>query len=91
MSPSLRRSAPFRRTYIIWIIAYAVVFYLAITACFGYRLGSQLHAAKSNPFVGIGSQILGPKATEDFIVQQSRLPVVITASPAFWLALRLGE
>jgi hypothetical protein len=83
--------ASFRRTDVIRIVAYTIAFYLAITAFFGYRLGAQLHAAKSNPYVGIGSQILGPKATEDFMVQQSRLPVVVTASPVFWLALRLSE
>ena len=83
--------ASFRRNDGIRIVAYMIAFYLAITAFFGYRLGAQLHAAKSNPYVGIGSQILGPKATEDFMIQQSRLPVVVTASPAFWLALRLTE
>ncbi|HET9393542.1 MAG TPA: hypothetical protein VFO29_08520 [Candidatus Rubrimentiphilum sp.] len=75
----------------IRIVAYMLAFYLAITAFFGYRLGAQLHAAKSNPYVGIGTQILGPKATEDYMIQQSRLPAVVTASPAFWLALRLSE
>ena len=83
--------ASFRRADVIRILAYTIAFYLAITAFFGYRLGAQLHAAKSNPYVGIGSQILGPKATEDFMVQQARLPVVVTVSPAFWLALRLTE
>ena len=83
--------ASFRRNDVIRIVAYTIAFYLAITAFLGYRLGAQLHAAKSNPYVGIGSQILGPKATEDFMIQQARLPVIITASPAFWLALRLSE
>jgi hypothetical protein len=41
--------------------------------------------------VGIGSQILGTAATESFVVQQSGLPVLVTVSPAFWLALRLSE
>jgi len=81
----LRRNDTFR------IVAYTIAFYLAITAFFGYRLGTTIHAAKSNPYVGIGSQILGPAATENLMVEQSRLPVVITASPAFWLALRLTE
>ena len=81
----------FRRTDVIRIVAYTIAFYLAITAFFGYRLGTKIHAAKSNPYVGIGSQILGPQAIESFVVQQSGLPVVITASPAFWLALRLTE
>ena len=81
----------FRRTDAIRIVAYTIAFYLAITAFFGYRLGTKIHAAKSNPYVGIGSQILGPAATESYMVQASGLPVVITASPAFWLALRLGE
>jgi hypothetical protein len=76
---------------LITIVAYAIVFYLAITAYFGYRLGVKVHAAKSNPYVGIGSQILGTAATENFVVQQSDLPVLITVSPAFWLALRLSE
>jgi len=85
------RRASFRPADVIRVVAYTIAFYLAITAFFGYRLGSQLHAAKSNPYVGIGSQILGPKATEDFMVQQSHLPVIVTASPTFWLALRLSE
>src|SRR5438270_13063172 len=84
-------SASFRRADIIRIVAYTIAFYLAITAFFGYRLGAQLHAAKSNPYVGIGSQILGPKATEDVMVQQSRLPVIVTASPAVWRGLGLTE
>ena len=76
---------------VIRIIVYMVAFYLVITAYFGYRLGVKVHAAKSNPYVGIGSQIFGTVATESFVVQQSGLPVVITASPAFWLALRLAD
>lgn len=83
--------ASVQRNAIVRILAYTIAFYLAITAFFGYRLGAQLRAAKSNPYVGIGSQILGPKATEDFMIQQSRLPVVVTASPTFWIALRLAE
>ena len=81
----------FRPGSIIWAFASALVLYLAVTAFLGYRLGTQLHAAKSNPFVGIGSQILGPQATEDVMIQQSRLPLAVTASPSFRLALRLTE
>lgn len=73
------------------IVAYTIAFYLALTAFFGYRLGLKIHAAKSNPYVGIASQVLGTQATESFVVQQAGLPVLITGSPAFWLALRLAE
>jgi hypothetical protein len=73
------------------IVAYTIAFYLALTAFFGYRLGLKIHAAKSNPYVGIASQVLGPQATESFIVQQAGLPVLITASPTFWLALHFTE
>jgi hypothetical protein len=79
------------RPRILGIVAYTIAFYLALTAFFGYRLGREIHAAKSNPYVGIASQILGTQATESFVVQQAGLPVLVTASPAFWLALRLTE
>ncbi len=82
---------PLRRADIIRIAAYTIAFYLALTAFFGYRLGLKIHAAKSNPYVGIGSLILGPQATENVIVQQSGIPVFITVSPAFWFGVRLGE
>ncbi len=75
----------------VGIVAYTIAFYLALTAFFGYRLGLKIHAAKSNPYVGIASQVLGTQATESFVVQQAGLPVLITASPAFWLALHLTE
>jgi hypothetical protein len=73
------------------IVAYTIAFYLVLTGFFGYRLGLTIHAAKSNPYVGIASQVLGTQATESFVVQQSGLPVLITASPAFWIALHLTE
>jgi hypothetical protein len=78
------------RRYILYLL-YVVAFYLVITAYFGYRLGAKIHAAKSNPYVGVGSLVLGSKATETYMIQQSNLPVLITASPAFWLALHLTE
>lgn len=76
---------------VVGIAAYTIAFYLALTAFFGYRLGLKIHEAKSNPYVGIASQVLGSQATESFVVQESGLPVLITASPAFWIALRLSE
>ena len=79
------------RSRILTVVACAVVFYLVITALFGFRLGREIHAAKSNPYVGIASQVLGTQATETYVVQQSGLPSLITVSPAFWLALRLSE
>ena len=79
------------RSRILAIAAYAIAFYLAITGLFGFRLGREIHAAKSNPYVGVASQILGTQATETYVIQQSGLPGVITVSPAFWLALRLSE
>jgi hypothetical protein len=79
------------RPRIVGIVAYTIAFYLAITAFFGYRLGLEIHAAKSNPYVGIASRILGTQATESYVIQQAGLPVFITASPAFWLALHLTE
>lgn len=79
------------RPRILGVVAYTIAFYLALTAFFGYRLGREIHAAKSNPYVGIASQILGTQATENYVIQQSSLPVLVTASPAFCLALRLTE
>lgn len=79
------------RPRILGAAACALAFYLAVTAFFGYRLGREIHAAKSNPYVGIASRLLGTQATENFAIQQSGLPVLITASPAFRLALHLSE
>jgi hypothetical protein len=76
---------------ILGTVAYMIAFYLAITAFFGYRLGLEVRAAQSNPYVGIASRILGTQAMESDIIQKSGLPILITASPAFLLALRLTE
>lgn len=65
--------------------------YLIITALCGFHLGRQIYNAKSNPWIGLGSTLIGRDATESFAIQQSNFPNWITESPAFWIALRASE
>ena len=68
-----------------------LVGYLAITALGGFQVGRQIYAAKSNPFVGLGSALIGRDATESFAIKQMHIPAWVTDSPTFWIALRMAE
>lgn len=92
MTADQRDAAPERwSSRVLWFCGFVFVAYVLITALCGVQVGRQIDAAKSNPFVGLGSAMIGRDATETFAVRQSHLPRIITASPAFWIALRQAE
>jgi hypothetical protein len=81
-----------RRSNALPAVVIAIVgIYIALTAFAGYHVGHTIARARSNPFVGIGSQLIGREATERFAIEQLHVPAIITASPAFWVTLRLTE
>jgi hypothetical protein len=65
--------------------------YLVITGLFGLQTGRQIHDAKGNPFGNISSALSGRDATESLAIRQSNLPIWVTDSPSFWVAMRLSE
>lgn len=73
------------------IAAYLFAGYLALTALYGFEVGRQIHQAKANPILGVGSAIIGRDATESFAIEQAHLSGWITGSPTFWLAIRVSE
>jgi hypothetical protein len=92
MTSDQREAAPERwPSRALWFCGFAFIAYILITALCGYQVGRQIDAAKNNPFVGLGSAMIGRDATETFAVHQSHLPRIVTASPVFWMALRAAE
>jgi hypothetical protein len=73
------------------VLTSVIAAYLALTGFAGFHVGHTIAQARTNPFVGIGSQLIGRDATERFAIEQLHVPRVITASPAFWIAMRLSE
>jgi hypothetical protein len=65
--------------------------YALATAVAGYNVGRAISSAKANPLGAIASSMAGRDATERFAIERLHVPVVVTASPTFWLALRMSE
>jgi hypothetical protein len=73
------------------LIAITVLAYLVLTAIWGVALGHQIYVAKENPYVGLGSEMIGTDATEAFAIHRLHVPELVTKSPTFWAALRISE
>lgn len=73
------------------LIAITVLAYLVLTAIWGVAMGRQISVAKENPLVGIGAEMVGRDATEEYAIRRLRVPQLVTKSPTFWAALRISE
>jgi hypothetical protein len=73
------------------LIAITVLAYLVLTAVWGVALGHQIFVAKENPMVGMGSEMVGRDATEEYAIRRLHVPELVTKSPTFWAALRISE
>jgi hypothetical protein len=91
MIPPPPGPTPRRGNGFLTVLLSIIGVYLALTGLAGFRVGHTIAQARTNPFVGLGSQLIGRDATERFAIDQLRVPRVITVSPAFWVAMRLSE
>lgn len=92
MDKSSRRPVQISSLNIItWLAILVLGGYLALTGYAGYEVGRGIYEAKSNPLVNFGSNVVGRDAIETYVINREKLPRWITASPAFWIALRATE
>jgi hypothetical protein len=75
----------------VWLVVLLGLVYLGTTAYLGYRVGTAISQAKTHALIAIGAGIVGRNKVERVAIQKSGLPNYLTASPAFWLALRVCE
>jgi hypothetical protein len=73
------------------LVAVVLLAYLVLTGVWGGVLGHQIYVAKKNPYVNIGSQMVGQDATEEYAIRRLQVPDLVTKSPTFWAALRISE
>lgn len=79
------------RTTIVLAIGLFIA-YLVLSGLYGFRVGRVIYRAKaSNAYIALASGMVGREETERYAVNRLHVPRFITESPAFWLALRLGE
>jgi hypothetical protein len=79
------------RTTITLAIVLLIV-YLGLSGLYGYQVGRVISRAKaSNTYIAIASNMIGREETEEYAINRLGVPRFITESPAFWLALHLGE
>ena len=62
-------------TGLIRLGVFVLICYLGVTALIGFQLGRQVYEAKTNPLIGLGSEMVGRDATESFAIRQANLPV----------------
>lgn len=69
-----------------------LIVYLGLSGLYGYQVGRVIYkATASNEYIAIASTMVGREETERYAINRLGVPRFITESPAFWLALRIGE
>ncbi len=76
---------------LLGILSAAVAAYLFITAFACFEVGRDIAQAQSNPFVSVGASLAGRDTVERVAIAQHNVPSAFTASPTFWMAMRLTE
>ena len=78
------------KLWLRWAL-YVLVAYLLLSASYGFVVGRDIARSKNNPFAALGENIVGRDAVERTVISLRGVPAWITASPTFWLVLRIAE
>jgi hypothetical protein len=77
---------------ILTLVILVSLAYAALTSYAGFRVARGIGDAKAQSVVTrVGAQMMGRDAVERLAIRKGNVPLWITQSPAFWMALRAYE
>lgn len=74
------------------LIVLVALAYAGLTAYAGFRVARGIDDAKASSTVTrVAARVMGRDAIERVAIRKGNVPIWITQSPAFWMALRANE